>query len=958
MAITSALKPGLKTSLVEAVFNEILTNITGYYYFIGRTSPWNLTTDAVTSPSVDIEYETRVREDMIFTKRITSSDLAFTIPRYDWVSGKVFDMYDDEIGKTVYITNCSAGTGSSQVTGTFDPTQVGVGWVVSGDGIATGTTVTAVTSSTLYLSLVTTGAVSSVVITCTAPSGAASLDTSQFYCVTNDRNVYKCIDNNGNSPSTVKPFSTTHEMISTEDGYKWKYMFTVPSAMVNKFVTTTDLPVIRAVDDQYYSRGALSSVTILNYGTGYSPDDTITVTGNGHLTDNRYRILAIQVTNPGSEYTSVPTVTVEDPFTTTSFVTEQEVVVGQYLKVNNRIYEVTQSGTTGAAAPTHTSFDPVMSGTTSLKFVGVGITPTAVLTDGKVTDITMKGIVGYINLEIAGAGYDPLDPPLITISGDGAGATATAIVSSGGYISGIVITDRGSDYTSASVVIDAPDTRVITFSGATAPSTTLNTITKTNHGFTTGTKVVYSNGGGTSIGGLTSTTSYYVIAVDVDTIKLAATYIDAVKTATAIDLTSAGVGSSHTLTTATVQATASIELFYGYGYNNPPVVTVSDPLAVDFVWAASEECSVGDIIKAGSRLYEVTTGGSGQFLGISPPTHTTGTVLNGDVNLLFVGETAQGEVVALQTQAKMTPVVRDGQIVNVIIQDPGVGYTVADVKASGQGEGAILSANLSYGDLDTRQATTELLAIPGTIDAISLLSNGSGYVTASISIDGDGTGCTAEAVIEGGTITKIIVTDPGFGYTKATVTITGNESAYPAYARAIISPYDGHGRDAVKELFATDICMSTTIALDVNQGFIVDNDYRQIGILKNPRAFNNTTRYTKLAGSTCWNITGDFDYDLIENDMIITDSLGNRYRVVAKPSEQPTADVSVLVQSMDNGTPQVGGTISYDSSQAVLRYVSAPAVDKYSGDLMFIDNRTAFQPTEDQTLSIKTVIRL
>ncbi len=47
-------------------------------------------------------------------------------------------------------------------------------------------------------------------------------------------------------------------------------------------------------------------------------------------------------------------------------------------------------------------------------------------------------------------------------------------------------------------------------------------------GLTTGQEVVYNNGGGSSIGGLTDGHSYYVIVLDPYTIKLAATYNDAV----------------------------------------------------------------------------------------------------------------------------------------------------------------------------------------------------------------------------------------------------------------------------------------------------------------------------------------------------------------------------------------------------------------------------------------------
>jgi len=59
-----------------------------------------------------------------------------------------------------------------------------------------------------------------------------------------------------------------------------------------------------------------------------------------------------------------------------------------------------------------------------------------------------------------------------------------------------------------------------------------NTITVSGHGLTNGTKVTYNNGGGTSIGGLTSGDSYFVVGVSGSIFQLSATLGGA-----AIDLT-------------------------------------------------------------------------------------------------------------------------------------------------------------------------------------------------------------------------------------------------------------------------------------------------------------------------------------------------------------------------------------------------------------------------------------
>ena len=94
------------------------------------------------------------------------------------------------------------------------------------------------------------------------------------------------------------------------------------------------------------------------------------------------------------------------------------------------------------------------------------------------------------------------------------------------------------DIASFTLTFDATDTSVVSISG--------DTLSFTNHRFVTGQKVTYTDGGGTAIGGLTDGTSYFIIKVDQNTIKLATSASNAASS-TAINLTSGAAGGSHTL---------------------------------------------------------------------------------------------------------------------------------------------------------------------------------------------------------------------------------------------------------------------------------------------------------------------------------------------------------------------------------------------------------------------------
>lgn len=96
-----------------------------------------------------------------------------------------------------------------------------------------------------------------------------------------------------------------------------------------------------------------------------------------------------------------------------------------------------------------------------------------------------------------------------------------------------------------------------TFNGTvTGVNVTTNAITVTAHGFATGQKVLYGNGGGTAPTGLVNSTDYYVIVVDANTIKLATTLVNAIA-GTVIDITAVGVGVSHTFKASGFSTTLS-----------------------------------------------------------------------------------------------------------------------------------------------------------------------------------------------------------------------------------------------------------------------------------------------------------------------------------------------------------------------------------------------------------------
>jgi len=100
-------------------------------------------------------------------------------------------------------------------------------------------------------------------------------------------------------------------------------------------------------------------------------------------------------------------------------------------------------------------------------------------------------------------------------------------------------------------ILDDITSYTLTFNGSSASVVSLidDTIAQNGHRFVTGQRVTYTHGGGTTIGGLTSGSAYYIIKSDQNTVKLALTLSDA-NNNNAINLTSLGTGSAHTLNVA------------------------------------------------------------------------------------------------------------------------------------------------------------------------------------------------------------------------------------------------------------------------------------------------------------------------------------------------------------------------------------------------------------------------
>lgn len=853
MSISTLVKTLLHSSVADAVFKEITTKNGRYYYFLGSVLDWVDPLDPP-SPVDSFEYERNTRRDIILVKEIQPSDVAYVVDRTNWTSNTVYDMYDDQYseqvvgidlvyGGTGYSANTtvtiSGGGGTGAIANATIANGIITGFIINnrGDGYTS-------TPNVTIADTFGSGAIANAVVGF-AHSGATSLQDAKFYVVTDEFNIYKCLDNNNNAKSTVKPTDVSPVSFITSDGYKWKFLGSVPISLRNKFLTLTQIPVTTSIGNQFYSSGEIKTIDVIDTGNNYSYA-SIVVQGDGYLESDPYLVINANVINQGTGYTYA-NVTIDPPIVSHATWGSSTVYnVGQIIKHENNYYEVIKSGTTATYPPVHTK-NIAKNGSVIFKYVGTGITANANISGSSIIGVNdLFGMVKDVVITNNGSGY--ISAPTITFTGNGANATATATLLNN-TVNRITITNSGKNYTAA------------------------------------------------------------------------------------------------------------------------PNVIIGTP------WVANANVLLNTQVVSGTRLYTVTTGG---YANTTAPTHTVGAQSLGNAEFTFAGTRASGyarlkygsgytktpnvtvtgdgsnasiSLEAEKTEAIIYPYVEDGKITRVLIEDGGIGYTYATITVVGDGSNAEFQVNFSKGDLDTLQSTSELLAVPGAVHAVKVVSGGFGYTGANVTITGNGSGATANATIINGRIDKINVLSEGIGYTYANVVITG--TGYGASARAIFPPSGGHGKDTVSELFARSLGFYTTIAQEKNQGFDVSNDFRQFGIIKDIKNYDNNKFFNNSTGSGCWLVSGNVNTSMFKSDTIITRSSDSSKFVVVTSS--PTG---ALIIPIEDKIPTTGDIFTESSGNAFTAVgVTEPDIDKYSGKLLYIDNRRAFTTTEDQAVSLKTVFK-
>jgi len=319
--------------------------------------------------------------------------------------------------------------------------------------------------------------------------------------------------------------------------------------------------------------------------------------------------------------------------------------------------------------------------------------------------------------------------------------------------------------------------------------------------------------------------------------------------------------------------------------------------------------------------------------------------------------------------------------------------TVKDASVDGKIETVVVKNGGSGYSIDTN----------GTVSSTGTISD--------IPITGDGTGGTVSININSGIVESISGVVGGTGYTYAAVRFESGQFGGKtlivgsgAEFEVVIPPKGGHGADIYRELGGFRVMLYSKYDNNVDHvpDYVLGNDFSRVGLVKNPLQFggtdllNNTTATNlgalKLKPDTSSGLsTSQVTYT--PNDLI-TQTVGVGSTAVGYVASwnpdtgvlryyQPVGFSTLSTYSykkldfvgsgntspITGGSPEnlvVNGTFSgktttiggknVDLGQTFNLGKASPEVKKYSGEIIYIDNRAPVTRTASQKEEVKIVI--
>jgi len=318
----------------------------------------------------------------------------------------------------------------------------------------------------------------------------------------------------------------------------------------------------------------------------------------------------------------------------------------------------------------------------------------------------------------------------------------------------------------------------------------------------------------------------------------------------------------------------------------------------------------------------------------------------------------------------------------------------------------------------TDAAVRDNAATSGQLKIVTIRSRGVGLGTANatytkVPIEGDGSGAEATIVMSNdSTVDSITVSNGGSGYTYGTVDLAAGGvptgTTAPTF-NVIIPPDGGHGKDIYRELGAFNVLVYARFENDSeNPDFITGNQFARVGLVENPLQDGTTTllqgnsvsalyalkltgigystaSFTADAkilqtvglGSTAVGRVASYDQttgvlkywqDRTNNGFTFAGAAGvtttgyNDFPFTSSPGSGGSVaitggDISLNIETSFTGLSTEINNRTYYLGQSFTEGVSQPESKKYSGNIVFVDNRPSVTRSSSQKEDVKIILQ-
>ena len=327
-------------------------------------------------------------------------------------------------------------------------------------------------------------------------------------------------------------------------------------------------------------------------------------------------------------------------------------------------------------------------------------------------------------------------------------------------------------------------------------------------------------------------------------------------------------------------------------------------------------------------------------------------VTNGGSSYTFETGTVQSGHTETTTTCKITGSgLATDQIVNNDI------YFTSDSGSGVTGKG---------GTITDFQSGTKVVTFTPALASANVPADGDGYsIGPKIIITGDGHGANARATnTASGVIGDIVVVAGGNNYGNAVASIHTNAGSSGAIT-PIIGPRGGHGDGAIEVLGGFFVMVNSRLEYGESGNFTTNNDFRKIGLLAQPLYANGDVA-TATTADQCVTITvQSWNSTAFAEDELVTGAQSAATGKVVDFKNNTTLRLIDVTHGANTTTGYDSIAGSFQTNETITGAGGASAntngvaggdLEKFSGDVLYIENRSPVTRADDQIEDVKLII--